>query len=475
VVRPDGTREAHQCKRENASGGRWSVAKLEAKRIISNAKFQLDRDPAYRFVFVSGDRAPHLADLCERATTCESASDFREHSVTTSRDLLDEFRALCSYLKLNADKLSDVERALNFLRRFRPLGEDKLALRGTVEALAAAWFTGDPATAVGALKDLIDRRIGRTIRASDVVSALPDGIRPRDLSQDPTLHSRLESLRERFDRSYRQSLIGGSILKRRETEQLWEAIVAESEARVVLLHGPGGEGKSGVVFELVERLRDRGLSYLPLRLDRDRPADTPLEFGRQLDLPGAPAACLAAASDGERGVLILDQIDAIRWTSAHSSHAWDTCERLIAETLRHPNLRVVVACRSFDVEDDPRIRAWKGESKASEVKVGPLEDETVDRVVSACGVKPSTLGAGPRRVLRSPQGLYLWRWLHQSNSPPVGFRTVVDLMREFWRRTRRTLRELKPGDYDGLRHSHLDHHRSGSLRDHHLAARGVLT
>lgn len=57
VARPDGTREAHQCKRENASAGRWSVSELEAKRIISNAKFQLDRDPAYRFVFVSGDKA----------------------------------------------------------------------------------------------------------------------------------------------------------------------------------------------------------------------------------------------------------------------------------------------------------------------------------------------------------------------------------------------------------------------------------
>jgi hypothetical protein len=74
----------------------------------------------------------------------------------------------------------------------------------------------------------------------------------------------------------------------------------------------------------------------------------------------------------------------------------------------------------------------------------------VDRVVSDCGVKPSTLGPGQRRVLRSPQGLYLWRLLHESNDPPFGFRTTVDLMREFWRRTRNRLRELKPGDYDGL-------------------------
>jgi hypothetical protein len=448
VTRPDGTREAHQCKRENASKGSWSVAALEAKGVISHAKSQLDRDPTHRFVFVSGDKAPHLSDLCERAAMCDNPSEFREHSVTTSRQLLDEFQALCSYLMVDADKRAGVEQALDFLRRFRPLIEDKLALRGRVEDGAGAWFTGDPADVVKALKDLVDQSIGRTIREDEVIRALPDGIRPRDLSREPTLHSRLDALRDRFDRSYRHLLIGGAVLKRRETEDLWQSITTDSEARAVLLHGPGGEGKSGVVFELVERLRDRGVPYLPLRLDRDRPGDTPLEFGRQLGLPGPPATCLAAASAGERGVLILDQVDAIRWTSAHSAHAWDTCERLIVETLRHPNLAVVVVCRSFDVEDDPRIRAWKDQSKVSEVKVGPLDDEAVDRVVAACGTQPSTLGPAQRRVLRSPQALYLWTFLHESASPPFAFRSIVDLMREFWWRTRQKLREIKPGAYE---------------------------
>src|SRR2546426_4052536 len=50
VGRPDGTREAHQCKRENGTAGKWSVADLEAKRIISKARFQLSRDPSHRFV-----------------------------------------------------------------------------------------------------------------------------------------------------------------------------------------------------------------------------------------------------------------------------------------------------------------------------------------------------------------------------------------------------------------------------------------
>src|ERR1044071_4412011 len=54
VGRPDGTREAHQCKRENASEGRWSVAALEAKRVISNAKFHLNPLPAWLFCFFCG-------------------------------------------------------------------------------------------------------------------------------------------------------------------------------------------------------------------------------------------------------------------------------------------------------------------------------------------------------------------------------------------------------------------------------------
>jgi hypothetical protein len=448
VARPDGTREAHQCKRENASHGRWSVATLESKRVISNAKYQLDRNSTHRFVFVSSDKAPHLSDLCERAARCENAEDFRQYLVATSRELFREFRALCSYLRLDPDGTADVRAAFDFLRRFRALSQDKVAMRGTVESLAGAWLTGDPLNAVAALKDLVDRSIGRTIRFADVLSVLPPGTSLRDLSRDPVLPIRLQVLQDRFDQSYRHLLIGGHMLKRRETDELWQAI--NSSRRVVLLHGPGGEGKSGVVFELAERLRDRGLPYLPLRLDRDRPADSPAEFGRQLELPASPAACLAAVAGVETGVLILDQVDAIRWTSAHSSHAWDTCERLIAETLRHSNLSVVVVCRTFDVEDDPRIRAWKDESNASEIKVGPLDDETLDRIISDCGVMPSTIGLRQRRVLRSAQGLFLWRSLQDPGHPPVSFRTIVDLMRTFWRETRRKLRQLRPGDYEGL-------------------------
>ena len=193
VTRPDGTREAHQCKRENASKGLWSVNDLENKKVISSAKFQLDRDSDHRFVFTSGDKAPHLSDLCERARSCTNPADFRSYGVTTSQGLEQEFTSLCRRLSLNPDVPAELDRICDFLRRFTPRIADKAFLRTDVEHLAASHLTGAPTTAVSALKDLADRSVGKTLLPGDVIAAvLPEGVRPRDLAQDPTLHAALE-------------------------------------------------------------------------------------------------------------------------------------------------------------------------------------------------------------------------------------------------------------------------------------------
>src|ERR1700687_3484876 len=112
VVRPTGTREAHQCKRGNASLGNCSVADLERKRVLSNAQLHLDRDPSHRFVFASCDKAPHLSDLCERARMCSSPAEFIAHSITTSRELEREFHSLSKYLNLDPERAADVAKAL---------------------------------------------------------------------------------------------------------------------------------------------------------------------------------------------------------------------------------------------------------------------------------------------------------------------------------------------------------------------------
>ena len=110
-------REAHQCKRENGTAGRWSVAELEAKGIISNAKFQLDRAPSHRFVFASGDKAGSSLGLTERAERCNTPAEFVTYLTTTSSGLKNEFRSLCHCLGLDPGTPEGQAKVVDFLRR----------------------------------------------------------------------------------------------------------------------------------------------------------------------------------------------------------------------------------------------------------------------------------------------------------------------------------------------------------------------
>ncbi|MCU1233764.1 MAG: hypothetical protein JWP63_1731, partial [Candidatus Solibacter sp.] len=450
VGRPDGTREAHQCKRENGTVGNWSAADLETKKVISNAAFQLRRDPSHCYFFVSGDKVTHVYDLTERARSYENPAVFRAEALTSSGHQRD-FQTICRVLALHPDEPADLLNLFDILRRLHFRIADKEGLRNDVEELAHRWIDGDPRIAVAALKDLADKSIGRTLRVDDVISHLAAlSIRPRDLATDLRLRPALHELRARFARSYCHLLIGGATLGRRETYDILELLNAPDGPRLIMGHGSGGDGKSGVGFELNGLLAEAGVVCLPLRLDRDRPADSPRQYGQSLDLPASPAACLAAAANGQSGVLLLDQVDALRWTAAHSSHAWDTVERLVAEALNYPNLRVVLMCRSFDTEENPRIKAWKERTKAIPFRIGPLDDTIVDRVAATVDVSAASIDAAQRRVLRSPQGLYLfWRVMQGPGVRPPAFRTMTDLMRKFWELVRaEKLPDLLPGQYD---------------------------
>ncbi|MFO0954314.1 MAG: serine/threonine-protein kinase, partial [Isosphaeraceae bacterium] len=100
--------------------------------------------------------------------------------------------------------------------------------------------------------------------------------------------------------------------------------------------------------------------------------------------------------------------------------------------------------------DDPRIKAWERESKATRLKVEPLDDAAVDAVISSRGVNAASLDSKQHRILRSPQGLYLWLALHEGDNCPPTFRTTTDLMRRYWVTIRRRLTTLKPGQYESV-------------------------
>jgi hypothetical protein len=470
VTRHDGTREAHQCKRENGAKGKWSISDLKTEGVLEKAKYQLERDPKNRFVFVSGDKAPILEDFYERAESSQSSKDFLLSIGDASKNHRDDLLTLCSIWsydlswwkaliephnkkhnrgqksrqlvqaafehkleqEIDSNDSDGLCRVIDNLRRFNSMVINKNRIRIEVEGLAQRWWTGDPNAVVARLKDLADESIGKTLRAVEVRTKLNPFHRSQDLAKDDRVLPAINSIQARFERLYRPTLIMNSKIGRSETDDITECLRNDNSERILLIHGPAGSGKSGVLYELINWLRSNDFQFLPLRLDHDDPQSSPLRFGHSLELPASPVHCLSAVSAGGNCILILDQVDAIRWTASHSSLAWDTCERMIEEALTNDKMRVLMACRSFDLEDNPHFRSISQREGVKKIQVNPLSDSQVDKITSNLGVNLTEFNERQKEILRSPFGLHLWYELSRTKQINSAFSSIAGLLRSYW-------------------------------------------
>ena len=114
----DGKRVGYQCKRENGTKGKWSIADLARERVLENAKFQLSCGDEYCFGFVSSDPAPVLSDLCERTERCNNdPAKYAKYSVTTSAAHSGAFKQINEYFGFDTRKPHNQARIFDFLSR----------------------------------------------------------------------------------------------------------------------------------------------------------------------------------------------------------------------------------------------------------------------------------------------------------------------------------------------------------------------
>ncbi len=449
-MRPDGTVECHQCKREHGSAGKWSIASLDSEGIIAGAKLFLNQSSQHRYCFVSGDRVPSLSTFRERAIKFDRAAEFITEAATNRHDRA-EFTALAALLGIDLAVRKDQLKLIDFLHRMITVCEDIEQQRPRVEELATCHVNGEPATVVTTLESLASTTVRREFRVQDLKIHLEGrGFQLRDLAKQSNLPLLLNECCDRFERSFRPYLIGGSPIGRDETRPLLTAISANA-TRLILLHGRGGSGKSGVIYEAMQHLRRDKVPCIILRLDQDHIGHTPLALGTNIGLPADPVQCLSIVAQGRPAVLFIDQLDAIRWTSQHSASSWDAISLLVNLALAKSDVTVVLACRTHDANDDPRIRTMienleRQNSGVLKLETSPLSIETLDVLLKRAKLSAQCLSPKQMEILRSPQNVYLWQAIHLE--PGAGsFTSGTDLCRAYWEWVRK---QLVPDQRDEL-------------------------
>ena len=440
-----GRREYHSIKRQHRMGN-WTISRLTAtgangRSILGDLSANVFEDA--EAVFSSGTSATQLDELTERARGCNSFEDF-QRSIQQSKNLVDEFHNRIVPLRANA------ESAYTVLQRLRVRTKNESQLRKDVELrirLSLRPSGPDPIDGPAVrrlIAELVNDRLGQTLTSSVVLESLePKGLRPLHLNGDDAVAQRLARLNQTYLADAERLLINDTRISRPEVGIAVDSLV--EQGRSVMLEGGAGSGKSCVIAQIMRSLEDRDVPCLAIRLDRLTEGDRPTaRLGTNRGLPASPVISLGNSADNQPSVLCIDQLDAVSVVSARQQWAWDTLNELLEEARAYPNMRVLFGCRSFDMEQDPRLRQLSRDAdQAERLRVGNLDHETIRLAIDAAGLHSQTLTPQQLDVLSTPLHLYLF--LEGSRSASLDFTRAGDLYDRFWRDKSRAVNEARPG------------------------------
>src|SRR3546814_5235206 len=174
-------------------------------------------------------------------------------------------------------------------------------------------------------------------------------------------------------------------------------------------------GKSAVIADVIDRLRDDGTLHLAFRVDQAGAIATLDELGAQtVGTADNPVVILEQLAAGKRAVLIVDQADAVSEVSGRTAELRRVVLALVRKAALYPRVQLLFACRSFDLENDHGYREIAATQGNVRVDVGPFARTEIDPVLARLGIFHDADNALLMALLALPIGLPLAATLAQS-------------------------------------------------------------
>lgn len=432
-----GKKTYYQCKASNTTHNSWSMYDLTTHDVFRRSKKFVEGGTNHYYQFVSPLQYGELDELCQRARTNSSAEDFIRYQLTNQR-LRDTFNDCAKYYELNPEDPPQLNQLVYILSHcyFEQVSSGQEALLDLNEHVGML-FAGKSDVARILLEQYANEsgKFGVIITARDVIDHMKNrGIALRSWNLDDRILPRIDTLNSIYWGNYLP--INNCLIHRSATD----AVLKEIEGgHSVILCGKAGSGKSGCIQEVIEKLKVAHTLYLSIKLDKYTPIASADEFGRNIGLPESPVFCLNNLSAEMPSVLILDQLDSLRWTDKHSAVALDVCKEMIAQVAainraKEGILSIVFVTRTFDFENDTGIKAlftnrnperdiaWKT------ITVDPLTNNEVEKIV---GEQYALLSPRLKALLRTPSSLYVWSQLAE-NARTNSIASIDQLLTLWW-------------------------------------------
>jgi HEAT repeat protein len=184
------------------------------------------------------------------------------------------------------------------------------------------------------------------------------------------------------------------------------ALDPPDERRVGMLLDQAGRGKTVVLRDVLDALERRDVTVLAIKADQQLSGiKDPTELQQRLALPESVERTVSRVAALSPTVVIIDQLDALSLSLARDQSALDIVLGTVARLRTVPGAVVLLSCRTFDRNTDPRIKRFE---VGREFALNLLEDGEVNEFLAGIRIEPQILAPGTRELLRVPLHLDLF-------------------------------------------------------------------
>ena len=391
--------EWHQTK-VNSPAGNWTINALKKEGVLKAFSNRLSADENAYCFFVSQDNAKDFRTLTEKARTANSQDQYAEILSDVQNN---------SFQQLKKEWQQPDEVVFDWLKRSYVEIIPERELDSSIESHGDLYFHDGGKSAFPNLRDILENHFNKTLAGDTARSAikLQGALKFKGWAFDSTIQERLNEENQAYLQTYTPFGAGGETIPRSQSSALVDEILKSDGPELVLLTGIAGSGKSGIVRSAIKQLRELKVPHLAFRVDHYLSCDTREELGKKLTgREESPVSTLKGTFPTTPSILFIDQVDAVSEVSGRDGQVKEVIFRLITDAHNFGGVKIVVVCRTFDLDSDPRLKSLKKTNRTKQIDV-PLLDwkADIEPLLKNKGVDASSLNEPQRQLLRLPINL----------------------------------------------------------------------
>ena len=425
---------------------KWTISNLYSKRILHNFIKRIDEDKNARCVFLSSSNT-ELDEIIARAIKAENKSTFFNSMITSekTKDIISKLREKITSIKFADKDITSKDFQYNldnyifdFLRRIETRIKDNNTLKRDTTNLINCIFK-EPSTddILSSLFRFSQERYNEKFTKLELIRYLQEdrGFIFSNYNLNSQLLTKLEDYNNNFINST-SSFYRKYKIERTEIFDIYNKINSTDKEKYFFVLGSAGCGKSIILKEVDKLFKENNYAIVPIDIRNFNNFNNCEELGQCVYNERVSLVdLLANITQDKPALIILDQLDSLSSVSGRSINKWFVINQLLQQVCKYPNIKVLIACRDFDLNNDSRLKGFiqANEEFIKKIFINNLSNEVITDTLTKLGVNKNRINEKLLKLFSIPLHLQMLCAISENTDIiNLNYENKLELYNAFW-------------------------------------------